>query len=403
MTNPNHILLLMLSCLAVCVASTDIYIPNLPEMVGYFSSTENLVQMSISAAIIGSAFSTPVIGALSDTHGRRPIVFISLFVFALTTLGGGFSSTITELLIWRFVQGASGVAVIIMCGAIIADISKGRETGIRFALLTTTITTSLVLAPLAGGYLGALYDWRLCFWVLCVFGFAGALATFLFLPETHKERHPFSLSSTIRKYATMLTHKRFVVLCSIPALLIGGHIGFIACATFYFKENLGYNQQEFGEIQSLMMVFNAISSFAAAYFIKIWGEYKTVFWGLVVSTFGAIIMVLAAFYTPMSDVWIAITFTIYGIGLGLAMPPLTGEAMVLFPQSRGIAAAAMGILRSVLMAGMLVTATIVYTGHIIQPVLLTMALILVVVGFYIWLFATRKVAICEDHDHQRIM
>lgn len=389
-SNPNQILLLMLSCLAVCVASTDIYIPNLPEMVGYFSSTEDLVQMSIAAAIIGSAFSTPVIGALSDTHGRRPIVYISLIIFSLTTLGGGFSTTITELLLWRFFQGASGVAVIIMCGAIIADISKGRETGIRFALLTTTITTSLVLAPLAGGYIGHLYNWQMCFWVLALLGMAGSLATFLLLPETHKERHPFSLSSTMRKYGYMLSHKRFLVLCSIPSLLIGGHIGFIACATFYFKVNLGYNQQEFGQIQSVMMVFNAISSFAAAYFIKVWGEYKTVFWGLVISTFGAIILVIAAIYAPLSDVWLAITFTIYGIGLGLAMPPLTGEAMTLFPQSRGIAAAAMGIMRSILIAGMLVTSTLIYTGSILQPVMLTMGLILVVVAFYIWLYITRK-------------
>lgn len=392
-SHPNQILLLMLCCLAICVASTDIYIPNLPEMVGYFSTSENLVQMTISSAILGSAISTPILGALSDTVGRRPIVYTSLFIFALATLAGGFSTTITELLIWRFIQGGVGVAVIVMCGAIIADISKGRETGVRFALMTTTITTSLVLAPLAGGYLGYLYDWRMCFWALSLLGLGGAVTTFLFLPETHKEKHPFSVASTFRKYGAILSHKRFLVLCSIPALLIGGHIGFIACATFYFKVNLGYNEQEFGQVQSLMMVFNAISSFSASYFIKIWGEYKTVFWGLVISTFGAFIMVIAAYYTPSSDLWIAITFTIYGTGLGLAMPPLTGEAMMLFPQSRGTASAAMGILRSVLMGGMLTTATYVYTGSIMQPVMLTLILILLVVCGYVWLLRTRPIQV----------
>ncbi len=86
----------------------DLYLPALPQMRTQFGTSASLMQLSITACLIGLALGQLIAGPLSDQYGRRRPLIAGFIIFGLVSLTMAFIQSITLLIILRFIQGLAG-------------------------------------------------------------------------------------------------------------------------------------------------------------------------------------------------------------------------------------------------------------------------------------------------------
>lgn len=139
---------------------TDMYLPTLPEMTGYFSTSSSMVQLGLTASMIGLAAGQLLFGPVSDRYGRRPPLITAMILFLLSTLGCIFAHDIFQFVAWRLVQGVAGAgsigmvaASVLLCTAMALGCGFWTYEILLIALLASlglTFTASNTLAMDAG-------------------------------------------------------------------------------------------------------------------------------------------------------------------------------------------------------------------------------------------------------------
>ena len=135
----------------------------------------------------------PLLGNLSDSYGRRPILLISLLVMAFDYLIMGFESSIWILFLGRLVGGITA-ATHSTAMAYMADISENNEKSQNFGLIGAAFGIGFVLGPLLGGVLGE-FSARAPFFAAAGLAFLNLCFGFFVLPETinKNNKRPFNI------------------------------------------------------------------------------------------------------------------------------------------------------------------------------------------------------------------
>jgi len=129
-------------------------------------------------------------GRLSDLFGRKRAYVGGFIVFALASLGAGFSSGATELIVWRVFQGIGSAFLFANAAALVTDAFPHEELGLAMGANTMVAAIGLVLGPVLGGALVAI-SWQWVFWFNVPFALAGAAWGALILRElARRERVP---------------------------------------------------------------------------------------------------------------------------------------------------------------------------------------------------------------------
>lgn len=153
------------------------------EHFGYFLAVYALMQFVFS----------PILGALSDRYGRRPILLASLAGATVDYLLMTFAPTLGWLYVGRIVAGITG-ANMAVATAYLADISTEEERADRYGVLHAFFGLGFVIGPLLGGMIGADSP-RLPFAAAALFNGLNFLLALFALPESHEaERKPLSLA-----------------------------------------------------------------------------------------------------------------------------------------------------------------------------------------------------------------
>jgi DHA1 family tetracycline resistance protein-like MFS transporter len=185
---------IMLTVLIDMVA-IGIIIPVLPALVGTFTSSpvEHALWLGVVAFAFGIAnfFGAPVLGALSDSYGRRPVLLIGFcglaFNFFLTAL----STALWMLVVVRLVGGAMQANAAV-ANAYAADITPPEERARSFGLLGAMFGIGFILGPVMGGLLGAIQI-QLPFYTAGVLALLNLAYGYFVLPESlpPERRRPF--------------------------------------------------------------------------------------------------------------------------------------------------------------------------------------------------------------------
>ena len=119
--------------------------------------------------MVAATLAFPIVGRLSDIHGRRLFLLSGLAIFSLGSILLGFSESMTQVVVYRAVQGAGGGTVMTCCYVSVADLFRPLERGRFHGLLSAVYGVSFVVGPILGGFFADALSWR---WAFLVIGLA---------------------------------------------------------------------------------------------------------------------------------------------------------------------------------------------------------------------------------------
>ena len=166
--------------------SIGLIIPVLPALVGGFtgSQTDQAFWYGVVTFSFGFAnfFASPILGALSDCYGRRPVLLIGFCGLALSFLLTALATSLWMLILIRLVSGAMQ-ANMSVSNAYVADITAPEDRARRFGMLGAMFGIGFILGPVMGGLLGAI-DLRLPFFAAGSLALVNLLNGVFVLPES---------------------------------------------------------------------------------------------------------------------------------------------------------------------------------------------------------------------------
>jgi EmrB/QacA subfamily drug resistance transporter len=143
-----------------------------------------------SAYLITSTVTVPVWGKLSDLYGRRLFYQIGIAIFLAGSVLSGVSTSMTQLILFRAVQGLGAGALIPLGMTIIGDVYTVEERARMQAYFSGVWGLASVVGPVAGGFITDHLSWRWVFYINIPFGLAAALVIGLALREPRRQERP---------------------------------------------------------------------------------------------------------------------------------------------------------------------------------------------------------------------
>jgi len=263
MTPGRLTLILILGSLAALgPLSIDMYLPAFPDMSRSFGASASLIQLSLTACMLGMALGQLIVGPLSDVRGRKRPLMIALLAYLLASLACAMAPTIEVLIALRFIQGAAGASGIVISRAIVRDLFEGPELTRFFAALSLVNGTAPILAPVIGGQLLRFGDWHFVFYLLAILSTLMLLAVALRLPETLplERRVEGNLTTTLKTFGRLLTDRVFIGYAFAQAFVMGAMFAYISGSPFVLQNIYGASPQQF----SFLFGLNGIGIILAA-------------------------------------------------------------------------------------------------------------------------------------------
>lgn len=242
--------------------SIDLYLPALPEMTHDLAAPASLIQMSLSACLLGLALGQLISGPLSDKYGRKKPLMVGFFVFGLVSLLIAMSNSVYLLILLRFIQGLAGASGQVLSRAIASDMFSGSLLTKFYSMLSAVNGIFPVISPVIGGFMIQFVSWKGIFILLAAIGFILVIALWLGVKETLPVEnritgHP--LESVVEMFG-FLKNSKFVRLILATGLVSGGLFSYISASSFVFQNFFHMSVQNFSLLYALNGIGIAIGS-----------------------------------------------------------------------------------------------------------------------------------------------
>lgn len=177
----------------VDVIGLGIVLPSLPFYVAKVGGAALEVTYLFAAFSVCSFLSTPVLGALSDRVGRRPILILSIASTAIGWFVFASANSLLFLFIGRIIDGLAA-GNFSTAQSYLVDISKDdKDRTHNLGLVGSMFGIGFILGPMLGGLLGAISP-SFPFWTAGILATINMIMAIIFLPETNKTRNPAKIN-----------------------------------------------------------------------------------------------------------------------------------------------------------------------------------------------------------------
>ena len=243
---------LVLFIVPISGLAIDIYAPSLPFVARYFHINNTLTQLTITAYVAGLGLMQLVSGSISDSFGRRIPFLLSMIFYVAATFMITYAQNIEQLLFLRFMQGMTVSILIVPMRSVIPDLFEGQDLNKMMNYMVMAWSIGPLIAPAIGAHLQLYFGWKANFYFLGLYGIAAFIMVFLFLPETSRHRHPFSIREILTRNKTILLHPKFLNNVMVCSLLYSLLILFAVTSPFIIQNALHFSVTQFGYIALLI-------------------------------------------------------------------------------------------------------------------------------------------------------
>jgi DHA1 family bicyclomycin/chloramphenicol resistance-like MFS transporter len=323
----------------------DMYLPAFPEIVKQFDTSASLVQLSLTACLVGLGIGQLVMGSLSDVYGRRNPLLISMTVYIAASLACAFSPHIGLLITFRFVQGFAASAGIVISRAIARDLYSGHELTKFFSLLVLVGNLGPLVAPVAGSGVLSFTSWIGVFVALALLGIYLLMMTKWGLQETlpADRRVPSNFMQQLRNFRSLMQDRQFVGYMLAQGIMIAGVFAYVSGTPFIYQNIYGASPTVF----ALLFGSNGISLIIGSQLVGRMAhrisEHAFLLFGLCLAGLASVtVLVVAIVHGPLFALVIPLFFFVASIGItSTAAFPLAMESQ---GHMAGSAAALLGLI-----------------------------------------------------------
>ncbi|MDU3068512.1 MAG: MFS transporter [Escherichia coli] len=255
-----NLLLMLVLLVAVGQMAQTIYIPAIADMARDLNVREGAVQSVMGAYLLTYGVSQLFYGPISDRVGRRPVILVGMSIFMLATLVAVTTSSLTVLIAASAMQGMGTGVGGVMARTLPRDLYERTQLRHANSLLNMGILVSPLLAPLIGGLLDTMWNWRACYLFLLVLCAGVTFSMARWMPETRPVDAP--RTRLLTSYKTLFGNSGFN--CYL-LMLIGGLAGiaaFEACSGVLMGAVLGLSSMTV----SILFILPIPAAFFGAWF-----------------------------------------------------------------------------------------------------------------------------------------
>ena len=229
---------------AIGPLATDMYIPAFPQVEQDLATTAARMQLSLTAFFVGTASGQVVAGPLSDRIGRRGPLLFGIVLCLLGSVGCALAPSVDVLLVLRVVQGVGGGFGMVLGRAVLIDMTDGPELLRIMNIMQGVGGIAPIVAPLLGGIILLVGQWREIFLVIAVMSLISLIGTIFLIRESlpPSRRHAGGFRTFLRNCRTLLGRRLFVAYLLVNAFSAFALMAYVSASTFVVQNMLGFSE-----------------------------------------------------------------------------------------------------------------------------------------------------------------
>ena len=383
---------LMVLIIALPQLSETVYTPSLPDIAKSLLISHAVVEYTLTIFLFGLALGTLFWGKLSDKFGRKPALLSGLVIYSIGCVGCYFSTTITMLLISRFIAAFGGSTGSVLGQVICRDAFQGSDRGRVFSIIGSSLALAPALGPIIGGIIAQYFGWSAIFLFLILVSILTLVLVVNRLPETYTPTH-FSLQIIKQTMLKMLFDCKVLGFGLMVALCNGISFSYFAEGSFCLINALGLTPSSYG---STFIVLSVATMFGG-YSSKKMNEQAVDVWfiigrGALLILGGAVFylvgMIALNFMQASSVLFIALivlSMAFMMLGIGIMIPNVLSIALKDYQKVLGTASSLFGFYYYCLISLCTLGMGLLH-NHTLWPMpiyFLGMAMVLNLVGYYL--------------------
>ncbi|MEO5709154.1 MAG: multidrug effflux MFS transporter [Nocardioidaceae bacterium] len=304
--------------------ATDTYLASLPQVQRSLGTSSTVVQLTMTAFIVGMAVGQLLSGSLSDGVGRRRMILFGAATFTLTSLVCAVSPSGWTLVSARLVQGLVAGTGVAVGRAVVSDRYDGPRAAAMFGTLASFSLIGPVVAPGIGGTLLTVGDWRTIFGFLTALGALMTALAVVGIPETlpPDRRHPGGLRQVAGRMRELATDRVFVAPVAVQCLVTAGFFVYIGGSSIVLQSQLDVTPGQYSVLFASNAVGMVLSSLVFRLLVARTGAVVLRTIALTVTTTAgfalfAICLLTPAHQPPLALVWAPLAVMLAGLGMFL--------------------------------------------------------------------------------------
>ncbi len=233
---------LMSMIMAVGALAIDMMLPAFGPLRAHFGlpADSNALAAVVTMFLVGLGLGQPLWGPLSDSLGRKRVLWSGLAIYVVAALVAAFSSSLPVLLAWRLVGGFGAGAARVVSQGVIRDAYEGEQMAKILSYIMAVFILVPIIAPSVGSAVLAVADWQTIFFVIAGFGVAASLWS-LRLPETlpRERRIPLNLPKLLRAARAVATSRFAMGLTLAQTSMFGFFASYLASSQLIIDDVFG--------------------------------------------------------------------------------------------------------------------------------------------------------------------
>jgi len=270
---------LMASLMSIVALSIDALLPALPNIASDLNITNTQdTQLLITMIFLGLGFGQLIFGPLSDSFGRKPIVYIGFLLFIVATIICVTTKDFNVMIAGRILQGVGLASPRTLSIAMVRDCYSGNYMARILSIVVMVFILVPVIAPTLGQFLITYYDWESIFYVNLLFGIAVMFWFWKRQPETLEKRKRIRFTGNLFINGTkeFFKHKDAVAFTLISGFITGSFMVYLSTSQQIFQEQ--YNLADmFPYIFASLAISVGLATYLNSRFVVKYGMWRIAF------------------------------------------------------------------------------------------------------------------------------